>query len=290
MDENSTQKLHEVFTRFSDSPDGIDGSHFARLCRDLNLQLASRNNIEIASVTMFDLIFAKAKVRGQRRLDFNRFLIALDLVGQRLNLSIEDVISAVCTIPTLDQLTGKVDVEKRHSLKGPERFYYDVSTYTGTQARRRSIKKSDNEEKGNRVIDLKEIVNRDMNDKWTSLMCAKTPPSQSSRPLRQDNTPIHGPERFYYDRATYTGIHKHTPTRSMRTATEYDDTENAATPYSVPRNRKQAPSLPATAPSSTLITPSSPLDAASYINVIPVDTYFQSFMHPLQDGTYFTGQ
>ena len=309
MDATYTQKLHEVYGSFSDSPEGIDGCHFARLCRDLNIELASQNGCRAVSATVYDLIFAKAKSRGHRRLDFNQFLIALDMVGQKLNLSIAEVIRGVCTIRTEDHLTIRGS-ESRKSFVGPEKFYYDMTTYTGTHAYRRSGRKEEDDSPKERMVDLKEIVNRDKGDKWSSVMGPKTPPSTrvkrtplAGRGELLENSPMRGPERFYYDRNTYTGIHKHTPSKSTKSSGEFvEDVENR-TPAAVrvtrpvsAKKRVAAPSLPATAPSSNIITPytgaaASPgtgsafipefeCESFRYINVIPVEGYFQSFLHP----------
>lgn len=290
MDANFTQKLHDVYSHFSSSHEGIDGSHFARLCRDLNLELASQSGSKLETPTTFDLIFARAKGRGQRRLDFNQFLIALDLVGQKLNLSIEDVIRGVCAVPISDQLAA-LGGESKKCITGPERFFYDVSTYTGVQANRQKPVRNDEEDDGERVVELREIVDRDRNDKWTTLLGAKTPQSAHRTPVRsqvrlnEDVTPSRGPQRFYYDRNTYTGIHKHTPTRS--TELSEPEKENPR-PKSDHKLTQRPPTLPDTAPSSNVMTPWNPrarvvkddmLDTASYVSAIPVDSYFESFMN-----------
>jgi len=295
MDENFTRKLHEVYGAFSDSPEGIDGSHFARLCRDLNLELAAHNDRLTVSATIFDLIFARAKSRGQRRLDFNQFLISLDMIGQRMNLSIEEVIRAVCSVPIPDHGSIRGD-QSRKSLVGPAKFYYDVSTYTGTHAYRRSSKRVEDDKSASQILDLREIVNRDKPERWATAVGSKTPcSSKKNRPV--DSTPMRGPARFFYDKKTYTGIHKYTPTRSTSEYTE--DTENR-----VPANQAapkiidkiSAPTLPETAANSVENTPfmrsvfetplftecqsikSEFMQPVDYIDLIPVDYFFSGFL------------
>ena len=293
MDENVAQKLHEVFGHFSDSPEGIDGPHFARLCRDLNLELASHNGTSLVSATTFDLIFARSKSRGRRRLDFNQFLIALDMVGQRLNLSIEEIIRAVCTIRTDDHLTRRGG-ESKTSQRGPEKFYYDVSTYTGTQAYRTSRRGAEESPTSSaRIIDLKDIVNRDHGEKWVST--PQTGTTTMRRPLtapfrNDDSTPVRGPERFYYDRATYTGIHKHTPSRTSKSLGEYNDENATPTPmkqrsHLKGKREKAAPTLPETAAGTAVNTPYAttvgPKDITPYMSLVPIASQHSYFCDPV---------
>lgn len=306
MDENYTQKLHEVYGAFSDSPEGIDGSHFARLCRDLNLELAAHNDRSTVPATMFDLIFARAKSRGQRRLDFNQFLISLDMIGQRMNLSIEEVIRAVCSISIQDQVSIRGG-QTRKNMTGPAKFFYDVSTYTGTHAYRRSGKREENDMSKSQILDLREIVNRDKSDKWLSVIGAKSPISSSvsrnrlphsgsKRSPVVDSTPVRGPAKFFYDKTTYTGIHKYTT--PVRSSSEYtEDAENRE-----PTNLLVAPKLvdkddiAPTAANSIDNTPlmrgvfetplftecqaikSEFMQPSDYLDLLPVDYFFSGFL------------
>ena len=292
MDENVAQKLHEVFGHFSDSPEGIDGSHFARMCRDLNLELASHNGVSLSSATTFDLIFARSKSRGRRRLDFNQFLIALDMIGQRLNLSIEEVIRAVCTIRTDDHLSLRGG-DSKTSQRGPEKFYYDQSTYTGTQAYRSHNRDAeDSLSASGRVIELKEIVNRDLGDKWFSTPQANTRKRRPvSTPQRKvdDATPMRGPERFFYDRATYTGIHKQTPARSTKSLGEFNDENSKPTPtpqrsIRKPTREKGPQLLPETAAGTALNTPyTTSVDPTQspYMTLVPIASHHSYFCDPV---------
>jgi hypothetical protein len=291
MDSTTVTKLHDVFGHFSNSPDGIDGVHFARLCRDLNLELVSHNDIPGVPATTFDIIFARAKCRTRRRLDFNQFLIALDLVGQRLGLAIDEVIRAACTIKTDDQLAARYTGPQTNERRGPEKFYYDQTTYTGTQKYRRSAAHRDEEETmSGRAVDLKEVVNRDSGDRWLG---ARTPqktvserrPHTAPHRLDSDITPLRGPARFYYDKSTYTGVHKYsTPTRNPMEKENIDPTPRRSTA----KVRKELPQLPETAAASMTTTPfltsSAPVlmtpdeFLAAELNIMPLDDYFSSFL------------
>jgi len=100
---------------------GMDGKTFVKLCKDAGLV-----DTEMSS-TVADLIFAKAAVKGQRRIDVQQLKHALLLVAERKGLSAGLVLEMVC----------------RHGFGGPQlngtradavRFYDDKSTYTGVHA------------------------------------------------------------------------------------------------------------------------------------------------------------
>jgi hypothetical protein len=309
MDAAITQKLHEVFQFFSSSPDGVDGVHFARLCRDLNLELVCNHGISSVPASSFDLIFARAKSRTRRRLDFNQFLIALDFIGQSLSLSIDEIIKAVCTIKTEEQLPGPPGASACLN-KGPEKFYYDKATYTGTHKFKTQVKSSNDETATSRPIELKEIVNRDGGDQW---MGPRTPRTRMSarrastapQNLIGDHTPLRGPARFFYDKSTYTGVHKFsTPGRESTDAAGFGKentspsprrARNSTTVGSASKPKRAAPSLPDTAAVSIASTPymTSSVPAlltpdeflAAELKVMPLDNYFSSFLRrPLQPG------
>ena len=304
MDENYTQKLHEVYGAFSDAPEGIAGSHFARLCRDLNLELAAKNHISTVSATTFDIIFARAKSRGQRRLDFNQFLISLDMIGQRMNLSIEEVIRAVCSISIPDTESTRGG-QSRKNLTGPAKFFYDMSTYTGTHAYKRRSGRAQEDKSKSQILDLREIVNRDKSENWLSAIGSKTPStsvrrSQLADSVVSDSTPVRGPARFFYEKKRYTGIHKNTPTRENSEYGESSDMENKE-PQNIVQSKiaakRSAPKVLAeTAANSAESTPfarsvfetplfteckaikSEFMQPSDYLDLIPVDNFFSCFM------------
>ena len=292
MDSATVSKLHEVYGHFSNSPDGMDGVHFARLCRDLNLELVSHNSIPSVPATTFDIIFARAKCRTRRRLDFNQFLIALDLVGQKLVLPIDEVIRAACTIKTEDQLTGRFTESQSSERRGPAKFYYDQTTYTGTHKHRASVHKMLDEgcESG-RAVDLKEVVNRDGGDRWmgprtpTAPVSKRRPHTAPHRMPEGDTTPLRGPARFFYDKTTYTGVHKYsTPIKDDLQKENVDP----SSPRRVVKSVKQMPQLPETAAVSLTATPHLTTSApalmtpgeflAAELNIMPLDDYFSSFL------------
>ena len=147
MDGGTAQRLHEVFSSFSNSPEGIDGTRFAKLCRNLNYELSCLRGIPILEKCIFDIVFANTKTIGRRRLDYNQFLLALSKLSIKFGVPIEDVIRTICGFS--GETTKRVS-----GMYGPSRFYYDKSTYTGTASQKASVSLP------NRIIDLSEIVNR----------------------------------------------------------------------------------------------------------------------------------
>lgn len=175
---------------------------------------------------------AKSRFRGARQTDFCTFTRALKEIVDSEAMTHEQVEDILC----LKFESEHEDVRAGINLGfddvfGPERFYYDVSLYTGCHKHGGpSLAGS-----GGKTpqVDFKSLVNRDRgiqleasaerrskqplgrgtDDKATSL-------SNSTRVLREGKlkaarsasikhgSPVRGPERFYYDKSSYTGTHK----------------------------------------------------------------------------------
>ncbi|CAJ1434385.1 unnamed protein product, partial [Effrenium voratum] len=78
-----------------------------------------------------DLIFAKVKGRGSRKIDFGTFKKALSEVAKKWNnMTQEQVEDIICLAAGPHYETSQVDpvADEAH---GPARFYYDMTLYTG---------------------------------------------------------------------------------------------------------------------------------------------------------------
>jgi len=300
MDEGTHKRLCYVFDNMSDARGALDGFQFSRLGKQVGKFLTANSKGRKLPVTVYDLIFAEVKPRGQRRIDFNGFMICLDHLAQRHGLSIEDVIDAVCNVfpeGSFDRST----VAPRRSLVGPERFFYDRSTYTGTHAYREVMHGKDEETPSGRVIDLSEIVNREKPLVSASAVPrtpvpihrvpVQTPQSVNvtSPGLGFGSTPSKGPERFYYDKTTYTGTHRFTtPIKASPGILEESPVNQMNRPSpAVTRRRFHDDhdfSQPTTAPVSGQPTPAPQLLVPyhSYkpgpVFAMPVEDYFSSFL------------
>lgn len=302
MDANTHKKLCDIFDHISGNRGYIDGSQFSRLGKQVGKVLASNSKNRKLSATVYDLVFAEVKPRGQRRVDFNGFMICLDHLSQRHGVQIEEIIEAVCAVFPDGSLDRSTTIPRR-SLVGPERFFYDRNTYTGTHAYREVMHGKDEETPSGRVIDLSEIVNREKPLASVSTV-PRTPvpihrvPGQTpqsvnvtSPGLGISSTPSKGPERFYYDKTTYTGTHRFaTPIKASPGILEESPVgpTSRASP-AVARRRfhdDQDFSQPTTAPVSGQPTPAPQLLApsmyssykAGQLYAIPVEDYFTSFL------------
>lgn len=103
----------------------MDGRQFGKLCKVIGL-----HDIGF-TVTDSDLIFHKVKPAGGRRLDWLAFEDAIEEIAVRMRLGFDEVMDMVVE-------SGRKPIfepPKRGGTNGPERFYYDKSSYTGTHLR-----------------------------------------------------------------------------------------------------------------------------------------------------------
>ena len=227
----------------------------------------------------FDLVFARVKTRGRRRLDFNQFMISLDMIGDKLGLPMEDVVKGICQISPAQRLD-----ETMARKQGPSRFFYDTSTWTGTAAH--SEKPSQESPSVHRVLDLSEIVNREKGTAWTVSSPRRSGRAKSApRPtlVSGELTPVQvrGPARFFYDRATYTGIHRRQTggdSNRLSEATSREETKRFV--HAVGSEANTAPVTPFVRG----VNVDRPNLNQKFLNEVlqmkPVDSYFDSFLSP----------
>ena len=117
-----TAKLNEVFKAYSvgKSPQ-LEGRDWTRMLKSAGLLGRELTAGEA------DIIFSTAKPTSSVRLDFAAFQDALSLAATRLNMSPEEV-ALKLVIP---ETPKQKDASK---LTGPERFFYDKTTYTGAKS------------------------------------------------------------------------------------------------------------------------------------------------------------
>lgn len=218
--------LFDVFHAFSGGAE-MDGRTFVKCMKDSGLMKDSLNTVDC------DLIFAKTKARGARKIDFVGFSRCLEMVAQKKGLPADVVMDMVCvTAGPMYEVSEPVDDF------GPQRFFFDKSTYTGTHRNGGPTMLGGGVGEGDVVRD-RELVNRDRSPEGhrrspspgsplPMLLGERRPAQRSStkesassansanRPgsgqrrgsHAQHHEPaiaVHGPERFYYDKSTYTG-------------------------------------------------------------------------------------
>lgn len=120
--------LEDTFRAFTSGTPEMEGRAFVKCMRDAGLM---DKQLQVVDV---DLIFAKCKPKGGRKIDFIEFQDCLAMVADKKRISDQDVIDAVCCAagPSYETKSSTCSATFETSGIGPERFYYDRSTYTGT--------------------------------------------------------------------------------------------------------------------------------------------------------------
>lgn len=204
-------ELLEVFHGYCGVSD-MDGRTFVRVLKEADL---FDEKFRLADA---DVAFAKTKKKGQRKLEFKEFTEALAHVAIKKNLDHEELIEMIC----LDTWNGDDSGSPASAvvLEGlsPQRLYCDKESYAGAGISR--LSSSSLHTSG--VITPEALVNRDRelaasslrrnaggsdsehlsSQNWTQEIKFAPPPR------KQGISQIRGPERFYYDRSTYTGTHR----------------------------------------------------------------------------------
>ncbi|KAL0023967.1 hypothetical protein WJX77_004039 [Trebouxia sp. C0004] len=125
MGMEAERALRKIFTSFASFAvrvpiDDLDGAKFSKLCRDAKLLGKQFNAIDV------DIVFAKVKVKGQRRITFDQFVNALGIIAEKKGQSLKDVIQ-----PILQAGGPSVTGTKAGYVK----FHDDKSLYTGVYSR-----------------------------------------------------------------------------------------------------------------------------------------------------------
>ena len=98
----------------------MDGKSFAKMCKDTKLIDKK------LTATDVDLIFAKSKVKTDRRISFDQWMTALGLCAEKKGVSLEDVKASV--------RDSKGPVLKGTKAKA-NKLHDDKSLYTGVYAK-----------------------------------------------------------------------------------------------------------------------------------------------------------
>lgn len=117
--------LRRVFVSFASfgarqALEDMDGAKFSKLCRDCRLLDRRFTPIDV------DIVFAKAKVKGHRRITFDQFISALSHIAEKKQCQLGEVATAV-----LSNNGPAVSGTRADYVK----LFDDKSTYTGVYAR-----------------------------------------------------------------------------------------------------------------------------------------------------------
>ena len=111
--------LEEVYLYFTQGGD-MEGKSFVKLAKDCNLLDKTLTTTDI------DIIFAKVKSKGARKITWDQFLRALEEIGQKKGKSVDDISQQICSVGGPVFTGTKAAKVKWHD---------DKSTYTGVHAK-----------------------------------------------------------------------------------------------------------------------------------------------------------
>ena len=218
---NTQEVLLQVFKSYAGNGDDIDGMQWTRL-----LRLSGIISVDFTSGES-DMIFARAKQRSRCKLDFTSFVEAIELLCNRMGWPLAEVSLRLVSNPLIN-ITPKSTCPR-----GPIRFFYDPSTYTGIHTKGGpAIVDKVYEGPIYGKLDLSQLCDRSKCDtrgrkissaptpgfsthqdrKRAASASARAPSSQvttrSTDVSTTSSNSMRGPARFFYDQSTYTGIHK----------------------------------------------------------------------------------
>uniref|UniRef100_A0A7S2PB64 Uncharacterized protein n=1 Tax=Zooxanthella nutricula TaxID=1333877 RepID=A0A7S2PB64_9DINO len=153
-------QLQEVFAAFAGGSKEMDGRTFVKCLKDARL-------LDGHALTMVDadLIFAKCKTRGARKIALDEFTRCLAMVATKKGVSMNHTVGAVVNAARPDYESGATCATSAAgasaSVAGPERFFYDKSTWTGTHRKGGPTLIGGGVEDGD-VVRVSDLVRRDL--------------------------------------------------------------------------------------------------------------------------------
>jgi hypothetical protein len=92
----------------------MDGAHFAKYCSDCNLTGKGQWTFgrKALTVTDVDLAFTKVKAKGARKITFDEFLKALNILAEKQSMSVADIAAHClrCVAPSTNATSVAEDV------------------------------------------------------------------------------------------------------------------------------------------------------------------------------------
>ncbi|CAK9027375.1 unnamed protein product [Durusdinium trenchii] len=164
----------EVFQVYA-SHNGMDIRAFIKSMKDSGLLDEHFTKVDA------DLAFFKCTARHTRKIGLEDFVQILKCIAKRRSVSDQEVFQQAASGASETTLGRERCSEAKHS-SGPERFFYDIATYTG-------------------------IHRQDKSEQERRRPASSSQPSRAVRTGARSASP-RGPERFFYDKTTYTGTHR----------------------------------------------------------------------------------
>lgn len=139
-------RIEATFNSFGTNGE-INGAKFAKFCRDNKLAGAKLSSTDI------DLIFAKSKAKGGRKLDFEQFrYVALPMVAATRKCELDKLLRHICKHGGGPVFRGTKAEKVRH--------HDDRSTYTGVYSRGGPTNAHDQLELGSATSGMKSLMDR----------------------------------------------------------------------------------------------------------------------------------
>jgi hypothetical protein len=139
-------RIEATFNSFGTNGE-INGAKFAKFCRDNKLSGSKLSSTDI------DLIFAKSKAKGARKLDFEQFrYMALPMVAKRKGADIDKLLRHICKHGGGPVFRGTKTEKVRH--------HDDRSTYTGVYSRGGPTNAHDQLQLGSATSGMKSLMDR----------------------------------------------------------------------------------------------------------------------------------
>jgi hypothetical protein len=125
-EETKPLNMYELFLAFCNfgtraETSEMDGAHFVKFCRDSKLIGKGLNSTDV------DLLFARVKPKGQRRIVYEEFVEALTLLAEKKGVPLKELTDGV--------LARGGPIVKATTRTTYTRLHDDRSTYTGVYAR-----------------------------------------------------------------------------------------------------------------------------------------------------------
>eukprot|EP00656_Telonema_subtile_P002699 TRINITY_DN11229_c0_g1_i6.p1 TRINITY_DN11229_c0_g1~~TRINITY_DN11229_c0_g1_i6.p1 ORF type:complete len:211 (-),score=38.14 TRINITY_DN11229_c0_g1_i6:360-992(-) len=99
----------------------LDSTKFMKLCRDCGLISPQFNRNDV------DFVFLQAVPKGQRKMSYDHFEVAVSLMAERIGVPVEMLVARLSSASMTPAVSG--------TKAEPNRFHDDKSTYTGVYAR-----------------------------------------------------------------------------------------------------------------------------------------------------------
>ena len=138
-----TVSIKAVFSQFTGGKKEMDGKTFMKFNKDCKLLVKNK-----VTSTDIDIIFAKVKTKGKRKIDVAQFKTACELVAAKKKITLPELLNKAASAGGPKFKGTKADYVKFHDDKG---------TYTGVYAKGGP---TNVDTKGGKISDISQLCDR----------------------------------------------------------------------------------------------------------------------------------